>query len=331
MDAGVPIAAPVGGIAMGLVAEDGKYTTLTDILGAEDAFGDMDFKVAGTSEFVTALQLDTKLTGIPADVLAGALTQAQEARTEILKVITDAIPEPRKELNTHAPRVIVEYIPADKIGEVIGPKGKIIREITDETGADIDIDDADGRGVVKIYSADSIAAESALARIRAIANPVVPREGERYYGTVVKTVDFGAFVSLTPGNDGLLHISKLGGDKRLNHADEAVQVGDKLWVEVTQVKDGRKFSLEIVEGPGSEEAAEAPVEEPVEAPVEDSAADASEPAADEPDTTVAGEGRRERTAPVERSRTRVRSSQAEDPDDDDEEGGTRRRRRRRRP
>ena len=248
MDAGVPIAAPVAGIAMGLIAEDGKFTTLTDILGAEDAFGDMDFKVAGTRDFVTALQLDTKLSGISAEVLGGALTQAKEARLAILDVMRDAIAEPRPEMNPSAPRVLVEYIPADKIGEVIGPKGKIIREITDETGANIDVEDADGRGVVHIYSSDGDKAQMALDRIRAIANPVVPKEGERYYGTVVKTVDFGAFVSLTPGSDGLLHISKLGGDKRLDHADEAVQVGDKMWVEVREVKDGRKFSLDIVEG-----------------------------------------------------------------------------------
>ena len=330
MDAGVPIAAPVGGIAMGLVAEDGKYTTLTDILGAEDAFGDMDFKVAGTSEFVTALQLDTKLTGIPADLLADALTQAREARAEILKVITDTIAEPRAEMNKYAPRVIVEYIPGDKIGEVIGPKGKIIREITDETGADVDIDDVDGRGVVKIYSSDSSVAEAALARVRAIANPVVPREGERYYGTVVKTVDFGAFVSLTPGNDGLLHISKLGGDKRLAHADEAVNVGDKLWVEVAQVKDGRKFSLEIVEGPEaadtSAEAEQAPVTEPVSAttPSPSGSSDADE------------SRERSRSRPsVDRSRTRVRSG-SDDSGDDGDSGdgdsgdGVRRRRRRRR-
>ena len=251
MDAGVPITAPVGGIAMGLIAEDGKYTTLTDILGAEDAFGDMDFKVAGTSEFITALQLDTKLAGIPSDVLASALTQAKEARTEILRVITDCISEPRAEMNPMAPRVLVEYIPGDKIGEVIGPKGKIIREITEETGAEVNIDDVDGRGVVHIYSNDGAKAQMALDRIRAIANPVVPHAGERYYGTVVKTADFGAFISLTPGSDGLLHISKLPKTegKRLNHADEAVNIGDKMWVEVVEVKDGRKFSLAMVEGP----------------------------------------------------------------------------------
>jgi polyribonucleotide nucleotidyltransferase len=253
MDAGVPIHAPVAGIAMGLISEGGKFTTLTDILGAEDAFGDMDFKVTGTSEFVTALQLDTKLQGITADVLADALLQAKEARTVVLDNITATIAEPRPEMNPNAPRVLTEYIPGDKIGEVIGPKGKIIREITDATGADINIDDVGGRGVVQIYSTDGAKAQAALDMVRAIANPVVPKEGERYFGTIVKTVDFGAFVSLTPGNDGLLHISKLPkkDGKRLEHADEAVSIGDKVWVEVSEVKDGRKFSLSLVEGPDS--------------------------------------------------------------------------------
>ncbi|WP_336250093.1 polyribonucleotide nucleotidyltransferase [Stomatohabitans albus] len=247
MDAGVPIAAPVAGIAMGLIHEDGDYVTLTDIQGAEDAFGDMDFKVAGTADFVTALQLDTKLTGIPAHVLGNALTQAREARLEILDVMASAIKEPRPEVNPNAPRVHVEFIPADKIGEVIGPKGKIIREISDETGAQIDIEDENGRGVVRIYATDGAAADAALARVRQIANPVVPQVGERYFGTVVNTVDFGAFVSLTPGTDGLLHISKLGGSKRLSHADEAVDIGEKLWVEVTEVKNGGKYSLTLID------------------------------------------------------------------------------------
>ncbi len=327
MDAGVPIAAPVGGIAMGLISEEGQYTTLTDIQGAEDAFGDMDFKVAGTREFVTALQLDTKLSGIPAKVLADALSQAREARLQILDVIDEALPEPRTELNPNAPRVIVEYIPADKIGEVIGPKGKIIREITDETGANVDIDDADGRGVVKIYSSDSAKAELALERVRAIANPVVPKEGERYYGTVVKTVDFGAFVSLTPGNDGLLHISKLGGSKRLEHADEAVSVGEKLWVEVAQVRDGRKFSLALVEGPGGVEAepdgATEPEPEPVAAAPAPPAAESSgaEPLTrSDEGASSAGESRR---------RTRVRTEGGESAPAADDDGTTRRRRRRR--
>ena len=329
MDGGVPIKAPVAGIAMGLIAEDGKYTTLTDILGAEDAFGDMDFKVAGTAEFVTALQLDTKLTGIPAQVLADALAQARDARLQILDVMLEAIPEPRKEMNPYAPRVIVEYIPQDKIGEVIGPKGKIIREITDETGADIDIDEEGGRGVVRIYSSDGQQAEMALQRIRAIANPVVPQQGERYYGTVVKTTDFGAFVSLTPGNDGLLHISKLGGSKRLSHADEAVTVGQKMWVEVEEVRPGGKFALVMVEDGGEGESAPESTPAAVAAPAP-APAPAAEPAAD---TSGGGRGEpRERTRSREggdRIRTRTRTRSGGEGDGGDEGGEGRRRRRRR--
>jgi len=324
LDAGVPIAAPVAGIAMGLIAEDGRYTTLTDILGAEDAFGDMDFKVAGTADFVTALQLDTKLTGIPADVLAGALLQAKEARAQILGVINEAMPQPRAEMNPHAPRVILEYIPADKIGEVIGPKGKIIREITEETGAEVNIDDVDGRGQVLIYSNDAEKAQAALDRVRAIANPIVPKAGERYYGSVVKTADFGAFISLTPGNDGLLHISKLPKTegKRLNHADEAVQVGDKFWVEVTEVRDGRKFSLDLIDSP------DAP---PKAGPDLSGAPTPRTPA---PDT---GERARERTRERvggagdggrERTRERAASTPGAEGSEDDADGVRRRRRRR---
>jgi len=298
LDAGVPLVAPVAGIAMGLISEDGKFTTLTDILGAEDAFGDMDFKVAGTKDFVTALQLDTKLSGIPADVLGAALEQAKEARLAILEVIVDCIAEPRAEMRPTAPRVLTEYIPQDKIGEVIGPKGKIIREITEETGADINIDEANGRGVVHIYSADGEKAQMALDRIRAIANPVVPKEGERYYGTVVKTADFGAFISLTPGSDGLLHISKLGGGKRLDHADEAVNVGDKIWVEVAEVKDGRKFSLKPVEGPDGGELDRVGTKAPADAGAEGGSAPA---AADAP---AARPERSERSGGGDRGRDR---------------------------
>jgi len=327
LDAGVPIVAPVAGIAMGLIREDGKYETLTDILGAEDAFGDMDFKVAGTRDFVTALQLDTKLSGIPADVLAAALLQAKEARDAILDVIHEAMPEPRAELNPNAPRVILEWIPGDKIGEVIGPKGKIIREITEETGADINVDDVDGRGQVLIYSADAAKAEMALDRIRAIANPVVPKAGERYYGTVVKTADFGAFISLTPGSDGLLHISKLPKTegKRLTHADEAVTVGDKFWVEVTEVRDGRKFSLDIVDAPGSSGSSGAP------APAAAGASSSRPTTAPRPAPAPAPEA--ERTRSRERSagsdRPRDRSGAPSPRDEGDESSEVRRRRRRR--
>jgi polyribonucleotide nucleotidyltransferase len=249
MDGGVPIHAPVAGIAMGLVYENDKYTTLTDIQGVEDFFGDMDFKAAGTREFITALQLDTKLGGIPADVLAAALLQAKDARLEILDVMAGAIAEPRDQVAENAPRVEIVHIPQDKIGDVIGPRGKIIKEITEETGAQIDIEEEDGHGVVRIYGTTAAEAQAALDRVNAIANPVLPEKGERYHATVVKTVDFGAFVSLTPGTDGLLHISEMSKmvGRRLNHGEEAVDVGDKVWVEVKDVLDGgRKFKLEYV-------------------------------------------------------------------------------------
>ncbi len=323
MDAGVPIHAPVAGIAMGLVAQDGKHTTLTDILGAEDAFGDMDFKVAGTRDFVTALQLDTKLSGISADLLGGALRQAHDARMQILDVMTEAIGEPRTELNPAAPRIITEYIPLDKVGEVIGPKGKIVREIQDETGAQVSVEDAEGRGVVQVFAADGEKAQMALDRIRAIANPVVPQPGERYYGTIVKTTDFGAFVSLTPGNDGLLHISKLGGDKRLGHADEAVTVGDKLWVEVLDVVDGRKFKLGIVED--AEGGSEAAGESPAEAPADDASAGGggAEPASAEAGQATRSRRRERGEGGGERQRTRSRGGEGTS----EGEGGGRRRRR----
>ncbi|TMK86176.1 MAG: polyribonucleotide nucleotidyltransferase [Actinobacteria bacterium] len=236
MDAGVPIKAPVGGIAMGLVAELGEFVTLTDILGAEDALGDMDFKVAGTKDFVTALQLDTKVTGLPAEVLAGALKQAKDARLAILDVMTRTISEPRSQLSLKAPRVIMKQIPVDKIGEVIGPKGKRINEIIALTGADIDIED-DGR--VFIGSRDGESAERAVDMIEQIVHPRLPQAGERFEGTVVKTTDFGAFVNIMPGTDGLVHISKLGRGRRLQSVEEAVKQGDKLTVEVESVEPDR--------------------------------------------------------------------------------------------
>ncbi|MEX2324806.1 MAG: polyribonucleotide nucleotidyltransferase [Nitriliruptoraceae bacterium] len=249
MDGGVPIHAAVSGIAMGLVYENGKYTTLTDIQGVEDFFGDMDFKVAGPENFITALQLDTKLAGIPAQVLQDALLQARDARMEILDVMNAAIAEPRNEVAETAPRVAIVSIPQDKIGSIIGPRGAIIKELVEVTGAQIDVDEQGGRGVVKIYADSKAVAEDALDRINAIANPQLPEKGERYHATVVKTVDFGAFVNLTPGTDGLLHISELSKivGRRLNHAEEAVDVGDQVLVEVKDVLDGgRKFKLEYV-------------------------------------------------------------------------------------
>ncbi|MFH7323987.1 polyribonucleotide nucleotidyltransferase [Aeromicrobium sp. JJY06] len=246
LNAGVPLRAPVAGIAMGLISGevDGEqqFVTLTDILGAEDAYGDMDFKVAGTRDFVTALQLDTKLDGIPADVLAGALQQAHDARQTILDVMAEAISEP-DEMSPYAPRIITVKVPVDKIGEVIGPKGKMINQIQDDTGAKISIDDD---GTVFIGAEGGDAAEAAKAAINAIANPTMPEVGERYLGTVVKTVDFGAFVSLLPGKDGLLHISKLrelNGGQRVNNVDDVVKVGDKIQVQIAEVGDRGKLSL----------------------------------------------------------------------------------------
>ena len=246
LNAGVPLRAHVAGIAMGLVSAevDGQtqYAALTDILGAEDAFGDMDFKVAGTSEFVTAIQLDTKLDGIPASVLAGALTQAREARLHILSVLEAAIDQP-DELAPTAPRIISVRIPVDKIGAVIGPKGAMINQIQDDTGADITIEDD---GTVLIGATDGASAEAARSAVNAIANPQVPEVGERYLGTVVKLTSFGAFVSLTPGKDGLLHISelrKLNEGQRVEDVEDVLGVGQKVQVEITKIDDRGKLSL----------------------------------------------------------------------------------------
>jgi polyribonucleotide nucleotidyltransferase len=242
-NAGVPLKAPVAGIAMGLVSDevDGqtRYVALTDILGAEDAFGDMDFKVAGTAEFVTALQLDTKLDGIPSEVLAAALSQAKDARLTILEVIGEAIDRP-DEMSQFAPRVTAIKVPVDKIGEVIGPKGKMINSITEQTGADISIEDD---GTIYVGAADGPSAEAAIGMINAIANPQLPKIGERFLGTVVKTAAFGAFVSLVPGKDGLVHISKLGQGKRIAKVEDVVKVGDKIRVEVTDIDNRGKISL----------------------------------------------------------------------------------------
>ena len=260
LNAGVPLKAPVAGIAMGLVSDDvdgsTRYVALTDILGAEDAFGDMDFKVAGTAEFVTALQLDTKLDGIPSEVLAAALNQAKDARLTILDVLGEAIDRP-DEMSRWAPRVVAIKVPVDKIGEVIGPKGKMINSITEQTGADISIEDD---GTIYVGASDGESAEAAIGMINAIANPQLPKVGERFLGTVVKTAAFGAFVSLVPGKDGLVHISKLGNGKRIGKVEDVVKVGDKLRVEVTDIDNRGKISLI----PVVEETAEAaPVPEAV--------------------------------------------------------------------
>ena len=246
LNAGVPLKDMVSGIAMGLIHEGGQYVTLTDILGAEDAFGDMDFKVAGTERVVTALQLDTKLDGIPASVLAAALKQARAARLTILDVMRGAITEPR-EMSPYAPRIITIKVPVDKIGEVIGPKGKMINSIQDDTGAEITIEDD---GTIYVGATDGPSAEAARAAINAIANPHMPEVGERFLGTVVKTTTFGAFVSLLPGKDGLLHITqirKLHGGRRIENIDDVVHIGDKIQVEIREVDDRGKLSLVPVE------------------------------------------------------------------------------------
>jgi polyribonucleotide nucleotidyltransferase len=255
LNAGVPLKAPVAGIAMGLVSDDieveavdgtksteRRFVTLTDILGAEDAFGDMDFKCAGTKDFVTALQLDTKLDGIPSPVLAGALSQAKDARVTILEVMAEAIDSP-DEMSPYAPRITTIKVPVDKIGEVIGPKGKMINSITEETGAQISIEDD---GTVFVGASNGEAAQAAIDKINAIANPQLPKIGERFLGTVVKTTDFGAFVSLLPGRDGLVHISKLGRGKRIAKVEDVVNVGDKLRVEIADIDNRGKISLILV-------------------------------------------------------------------------------------
>ncbi|ACU84886.1 guanosine pentaphosphate synthetase I/polynucleotide phosphorylase [Brachybacterium faecium DSM 4810] len=257
LNAGVPLRAPVAGIAMGLISDtiegEIRYAALTDILGAEDAFGDMDFKVAGTGEFITAIQLDTKLDGLPASVLTGALSQAHEARLAILGVLGEAIDAP-DEMSPNAPRVLAVTVPVDKIGAVIGPKGQMINQIQDDTGADITIEDD---GTVYIGATDGPSAEAARSAVNAIANPMVPEVGERYLGTVVRVVDFGAFISLTPGKDGLLHVTqlrKLNGGKRVDNVEDVATVGQKIEVEIREIDARGKISLAVIEEDEAESA-----------------------------------------------------------------------------
>ena len=249
LQAGVPLRAPVAGIAMSLMTGEidgeSRSVTLTDILGIEDGYGDMDFKVAGTRDYITALQLDTKLDGIDADVLKSALAQARDARLTILDLIDQAISEP-DEMSPHAPRIITVQVPVDKIGEVIGPKGKMINQIQEDTGADLTIEDD---GTVYIGAETGEAAEAARQMVNAIANPQMPEVGERFVGTVVKTTSFGAFISLTPGKDGLLHISqvrRLVGGQRIESVDDVLQVGQQIEVEIEEVDSRGKLSLHVV-------------------------------------------------------------------------------------
>lgn len=239
MDAGVPIHAPVAGIAMGLIYHDGEFVTLTDILGVEDHLGDMDFKVAGTPDMITALQLDTKIEGLPADVLIAAMNQAHEARMFILETMNACLAEPRSELAETAPKIEAVMIPKDKIGEVIGPKGKTIRELEEETGASIDIDDD---GTIRVGAPDTTSLNLAKERILAIGFPPEAKVGEVYDGEVVNVTKFGAFVNILPGRDGLLHISKIGGDKRIDRVEDVLNLGDAVKVIVREVDDRGKVS-----------------------------------------------------------------------------------------
>ena len=243
MDAGVPIKAPVAGVAMGLVHADDAWVTLTDILGAEDAFGDMDFKVAGTTDFITALQLDTKISGIPASVLADALRQAREARLDILDVMAETIMEPRPDVRDTAPKVVTFEIPVEKIGEVIGPKGKVINAIQSETGADISVDDDGAVGIVAVASTDRGAVLEAERQIKLILDPPTADVGATYRGRVVNITKFGAFVNILPGRDGLVHISKLGGGRRIDRVEDVLELGEEIEVVVEDVDPNGKISL----------------------------------------------------------------------------------------
>ena len=243
MDAGVPIIEPVAGIAMGLITMDDEFVTLTDILGAEDALGDMDFKVAGTADVITALQLDTKIEGLPSEVLTGALDQAKDARLAILGVMKEAIDGPREELNPNAPRIEVVEIPKDKIGEVIGPKGKTIRELEEQTGATIEIEEQGAFGQVRIAATDAEVIKDAVSRVQMIANPPEAEVGETYDGEVVSIMPFGAFVNVLPGRDGLLHISKIDDDRRVDQVEDYLQLGQTVKVVVNEIDRNGKLSL----------------------------------------------------------------------------------------
>jgi polyribonucleotide nucleotidyltransferase len=250
MDAGVPIIAPVAGIAMGLIFDQGKYTALTDILGAEDAFGDMDFKVAGTADAVTALQLDTKIEGIPSEVLAAALQQAKDARLKILSVMNAAIDAPRATVAASAPKIVTFTIPLDKVGEVIGPKGKVINTIQQETGAEINVSDDGATGIITIGSPDNAKVEDARSRILAIVDPPTADLGATYTGRVVNIAQFGAFVNILPGRDGLVHISKLGNGQRIAKVEDVLNIGDEVQVRVDDIDDRGKVSLSLIGSDG---------------------------------------------------------------------------------
>ena len=301
LDGGVPLKAPVAGIAMGLVYAEGKYTTLTDILGAEDAFGDMDFKVAGTRDFVTALQLDTKIDGLPADVLAQALLQARDARMQILDVMEAAIDAPRDDVRETAPKIVSFEIPMDKIGEVIGPKGKVINTITQETGADVSVSDDGVVGLVSIGSKDGTAVEEARRRIELILDPPTAELGAEYTGRVVNVTKFGAFVNILPGRDGLLHISKIGRGKRVERVEDVLNLGDEVTVRVDDIDNSGKLSLSLA-GDEAEQG------------------DSSGTSESSSNGGGRGEGREESRAPRSEGRSESRPPRSDSTDD--ERGGT---------
>ena len=243
MAAGVPIREHVAGIAMGLISKDDTYVTLTDILGAEDALGDMDFKVAGTRNVITALQLDMKIEGLPADVLRKALNQAMDARHHILDIMEDTIAEPAESLSGNAPRLETIELPKDKIGEVIGPKGKNIKKIEEETGCTVEIDDD---GILTLGSTEEEAIAAGKEMVMLIIDPPEAEVGAEYDGEVVSVATYGAFVNILPGRDGLLHVSKFHSTKRVNNTESVVTVGDKIKVKVDSIENG-KVSLSPVE------------------------------------------------------------------------------------
>ena len=243
MAAGVPIREHVAGIAMGLISKDDTYVTLTDILGAEDALGDMDFKVAGTRNVITALQLDMKIEGLPSDVLRGALNQAMDARHHILDIMEDTIAEPAENLSGNAPRLETIELPKDKIGEVIGPKGKNIKKIEEETGCSVEIDDD---GILTLGSTEEEAIAAGKEMVMLIIDPPEAEVGAEYDGEVVSVATYGAFVNILPGRDGLLHVSKFHSSKRVNNTEAVVKNGDKIKVKVDSIENG-KVSLSPVE------------------------------------------------------------------------------------
>jgi polyribonucleotide nucleotidyltransferase len=254
MDAGVPIKAPVAGVAMGLITDEkGRYKILTDIQGTEDHLGDMDFKVAGTAQGITALQMDIKITGISAQMMKEALEQAHEARMTIMGIMQSVIEAPRPELKPHAPRIITVKIPVDKIGALIGPGGKNIRSLQEETGTKIDVQED---GTVYIASTEGVGAKIAQERVESLAESAVV--GNIYTGKVVRIADFGAFVEILPGVDGLVHISQLDSE-RVNKVEDVVAMGDEITVMVTDIDPQGKIRLSrqaVLEGWTAEEARE---------------------------------------------------------------------------